>query len=980
MRTTVSRFSLALLIATLLTCSDSPTGPESQVALIGVARPVVFVEIGDTVHVSGTPRRADGSIVRDARITWRTLDPSTASVTADGIVHGVGEGLARVVGQSGSATDTVRVHVELPVLATSLTTARDTLDYLTATAELIARSVDARGDRQGRYTAIVLDNSIVSLERSDTLGRFTIAARRNGTTYVIATDRYGTADSLAISVRQRAVRASIISEGLTGWEGESRPIGASATDYAHHRVPDATFEWTTSDAAVASVDPATGVLRLHRRGKATVLAVNPDGARTSGLVEVLTPLLQVEEEHITVGRGQLRLIGRTVVGPVLADAVWAESSNPQIASVTVAGEHIRITGEREGTAWIRVGAPGLDPDSLSVEVIPLRLDLSFYHLLLTTQDPIVQAGMPGDFLVAVVDTLGQQRTLRSDVTVTMWSSDPSVLRVTSPPDWNVVPAGSAFLGIAVEGVAAGEAWVHVSAPGMSADSIRATVIPGPKLAFLDGPVGTIGARQTTSTLNGGAYGGTPIRVGVLSGVRGDIDVQLTHTAPAVVEVPSSIALPSAHVLTWFHLAGLTPGVDTIVATAPGYESDTLVLHVTSPTLTVHHVQATGSVTAPPELRVSIGDSLGKSWSPLDDVVVSIRSSDPSRLTVDDLHLEAGRSGIHYVPMLAIDTGRVTVTLSTPAAVPSYSFQMEIDPDSTVRMLNAVGTGWLGLSQRQRLEDGELVLMRAGSSPPPVVGHLRSSDPSVVDVPDSFDFVGPYAYLSAIAGERTGSATIEFTATGYAPVTVARVDVGVPRVIMSIPRVGREGDQLNLSLDVHDHWGRERTVDEDVQLTFSSTDPDVSLLDSTVVRAGTKRVVARLRLGGVGVHRYSVTDTRGAGYALAGDTTYVQVLPRVVFARGVPDTLRVGSMTDVALSLDEPTATMALPEPWTYVVRTSPELEILADDGAARATASVPLRHERSVVLRLRAVRAGEARVWLRSPHGGITVLEIPVRE
>jgi len=72
---------------------------------------VNVLAVGDAVQMSVTATDSNGAPVSDAAIDWTSGDLSVATVSAGGIVTGVGEGRTTVTATSGDASATVIVTV-----------------------------------------------------------------------------------------------------------------------------------------------------------------------------------------------------------------------------------------------------------------------------------------------------------------------------------------------------------------------------------------------------------------------------------------------------------------------------------------------------------------------------------------------------------------------------------------------------------------------------------------------------------------------------------------------------------------------------------------------------------------------------------------------------------------------------------------------------------------------------------------------------
>ena len=84
----------------------------ASVATLSISPDVVNVlAVGDAVQMSVTATDSNGAPVSDAPIVWSSGDLSIVTVSAGGIVTGVGEGRTTVTATSGDASATVIVTV-----------------------------------------------------------------------------------------------------------------------------------------------------------------------------------------------------------------------------------------------------------------------------------------------------------------------------------------------------------------------------------------------------------------------------------------------------------------------------------------------------------------------------------------------------------------------------------------------------------------------------------------------------------------------------------------------------------------------------------------------------------------------------------------------------------------------------------------------------------------------------------------------------
>jgi uncharacterized protein YjdB len=103
----------AVLVAA---CSDDPVQPApNPVAAEVEVTPgtVTLGTIGETETLTATVLDEDGTEIPDAPVAWSSDDEAVAVVDEEGVVEAVGEGVAVITAESGDASATVEVSVEL---------------------------------------------------------------------------------------------------------------------------------------------------------------------------------------------------------------------------------------------------------------------------------------------------------------------------------------------------------------------------------------------------------------------------------------------------------------------------------------------------------------------------------------------------------------------------------------------------------------------------------------------------------------------------------------------------------------------------------------------------------------------------------------------------------------------------------------------------------------------------------------------------
>jgi hypothetical protein len=105
-RPTFRRACAVLTIAALAGC-DSSAAPSEVAHRIAFTEKVIELGAGQTAQLTLT--------TQTSVVTWRSEDPSIATVTQDGRVFGVAEGVVGVVASGTGGADTARVEVHRPI-------------------------------------------------------------------------------------------------------------------------------------------------------------------------------------------------------------------------------------------------------------------------------------------------------------------------------------------------------------------------------------------------------------------------------------------------------------------------------------------------------------------------------------------------------------------------------------------------------------------------------------------------------------------------------------------------------------------------------------------------------------------------------------------------------------------------------------------------------------------------------------------------
>ena len=248
------------------------------------------LKLGDTMQLTVTAYPKGASM---GTITWASSSDKVATVDANGLVTAKGIGTATITATEASgkkATCTVSV-LSLQLSKTSLQMNVGETYPLTASY--------STGSDEPVVTWTSSNSSVASV---DATGK--VSALANGQAVIKATDAYGLEATCDVNVS--VLQLTITPSSVEVQAGSTTKLQA-AYNSAIGTVP--VLTWTTSDAAVATVD-GTGLVKALTVGEATVTARDDKGLSATCMVKVFTSSNRFQIDGATVKAGE------TIILPV----------------------------------------------------------------------------------------------------------------------------------------------------------------------------------------------------------------------------------------------------------------------------------------------------------------------------------------------------------------------------------------------------------------------------------------------------------------------------------------------------------------------------------------------------------------------------------------------------------------------------------------------------------------------------------------
>ncbi|WP_419940512.1 Ig-like domain-containing protein [Candidatus Palauibacter sp.] len=224
--------------------------------------------LGRTVQLAAKVRDQGGQILSAVTVTWSSSSPSVATVAANGLVTAVGRGIATITAAAGNATGSARVTVEQAAARVTVDPPALDFDALGDTIRATATALD-EDEHPIPMPAVTWASDDAAVATVDSTGLAT--ATGEGTATITAT--VGTASGEAqVEVEQVPDSLQVTSPGSALAVGDSMQFTATVFDRNGHPVGGLTFEWSSSDPAIATVDERGWVMGIAE-GSADITAV-----------------------------------------------------------------------------------------------------------------------------------------------------------------------------------------------------------------------------------------------------------------------------------------------------------------------------------------------------------------------------------------------------------------------------------------------------------------------------------------------------------------------------------------------------------------------------------------------------------------------------------------------------------------------------------------------------------------------------------
>lgn len=351
-------------------------------ASITLSSKTLSLTVGQEARLQATVKDADGGVLTDAPVDWKSSNTAVATVDANGLVHGVSAGTATITATSGSVSDQAAVTVSpVPANAVVVSPGEATL-FVGETVTLKATVTDANGDPlSGR--PVTWSSSATGVATVSASG--VVTARAPGTATITASSE-GKSGKSTITVKLVPVASVDMNPGELELQiGQSATITATPKSADGIALTGRSISWKSRDPGIATVS-SNGQVTAKSAGS-TIIEASSEGVTGVALVTVANvPVSSVvvtpDTATLVVGQskqlsaktydaGGTELSGRTITWSSSNEDVASVSSSGKVLAVAPGSATITATSEgKSDQATITVIAPVssvvVSPDSISV--------------------------------------------------------------------------------------------------------------------------------------------------------------------------------------------------------------------------------------------------------------------------------------------------------------------------------------------------------------------------------------------------------------------------------------------------------------------------------------------------------------------------------------------------------------------------------------------------------------------------------------
>lgn len=326
---------------------------ENLLVGLKIDKNLVAIDKGQTIELKVEKDPIDTS--NTDSIVWSSIDENIATVDANGVVTGIGNGKTTIKASCGGFEVTCEVTVLVHIDSIQIT--NGDINLYKGQSEELNVTFNPSDFSDSRTLIWSTDNEDVV-----TLSNGTVTAKNVGTAIITAETVNGKKDSITVTVPEVKANQLILNKNITTIEkGENETL--SATILPENTTDDITVVWSSDNEDIVDVD-TNGVLTAIAPGTVTITAKCGDLEDTCTVTVISTlQSIVLNKNNIELEAGYVSEALVVTLNPsdatIESTEVKWESLNPAVATVDANGV---VTAIAPGSAIIRATLGGKKAD------------------------------------------------------------------------------------------------------------------------------------------------------------------------------------------------------------------------------------------------------------------------------------------------------------------------------------------------------------------------------------------------------------------------------------------------------------------------------------------------------------------------------------------------------------------------------------------------------------------------------------------
>lgn len=301
-------------------------------------------------------------------VTYKSTDPSVATVNASGLVKGVGGGMAVITCESKDGGFLAFCVVTVEEKATGIKLNKSSAKLGIGKTLTLKATVTSNTATNQKLKWKSSNSRVASVNQS---GKVTAKKVGKATITCSATDGSGSKATCTITVVRSVSKVTLNKTTIRMLEGRTTKIKAAITP---SNATTKGVTWKTTDENVANIDTSGNIMALAE-GKCQITATARDGSGKSAscwvYVTKAVPAtgITISSKNMVLVKGSSEQISATIQPSNTTDGLKYFSDSKSIASVSSKG---RVTARKPGVATITVTATSGAQTTVSVTVVGLN--------------------------------------------------------------------------------------------------------------------------------------------------------------------------------------------------------------------------------------------------------------------------------------------------------------------------------------------------------------------------------------------------------------------------------------------------------------------------------------------------------------------------------------------------------------------------------------------------------------------------------